>query len=52
MDHHGDHAAQFRDRFWLSLALTVPVVATTVHVRSPEVRRDGPAIRPVCRRNE
>ena len=24
---HGDHAAQFRDRFWLSLALTVPVVA-------------------------
>ena len=28
--HHGDHAghaAQFRDRFWLSLALTVPVVA-------------------------
>jgi P-type Cu2+ transporter len=30
MDHHaghGDHAAQFRDRFWWSLALTVPVVA-------------------------
>jgi P-type Cu2+ transporter len=24
---HGDHAARFRDRFWLSLALTVPVVA-------------------------
>lgn len=24
---HGDHAAQFRERFWLSLALTVPVVA-------------------------
>jgi P-type Cu2+ transporter len=23
---HGDHAAQFRDRFWLSLLLTVPVV--------------------------
>jgi Cu2+-exporting ATPase len=23
---HGDHAARFRDRFWLSLALTVPVV--------------------------
>jgi len=23
---HADHAAQFRDRFWLSLALTVPVV--------------------------
>jgi P-type Cu2+ transporter len=30
MDHHGDHgdhSARFRDRFWLSLALTVPVVA-------------------------
>jgi P-type Cu2+ transporter len=27
MDHHEDHAAQFRDRFWLTLALTVPVVA-------------------------
>jgi Cu2+-exporting ATPase len=24
---HGDHAAQFRDRFWLSLVLTLPVVA-------------------------
>jgi P-type Cu2+ transporter len=24
---HGDHAARFRDRFWWSLALTVPVVA-------------------------
>jgi Cu2+-exporting ATPase len=23
---HGDHAARFRDRFWWSLALTVPVV--------------------------
>ena len=23
---HGDHAAVFRDRFWLSLALTVPVI--------------------------
>jgi Cu2+-exporting ATPase len=23
---HGDHAAQFRDRFWLSVALSVPVV--------------------------
>lgn len=23
---HGDHVAQFRDRFWLSLALAVPVV--------------------------
>ena len=26
MDHHEHHIAQFRDRFWLSLALTVPVV--------------------------
>src|SRR4029453_8807970 len=25
-DGHGDHAARFRDRFWWSLALTVPVV--------------------------
>lgn len=24
---HGGHAAQFRDKFWLSLVLTVPVVA-------------------------
>jgi Cu2+-exporting ATPase len=24
---HQDHAAQFRDRFWLSLALTIPVIA-------------------------
>jgi Cu2+-exporting ATPase len=24
---HGDHAARFRDRFWWSLVLTVPVVA-------------------------
>jgi Cu2+-exporting ATPase len=24
---HGDHAAQFRDRFWWSLLLTLPVVA-------------------------
>ncbi|WP_232665982.1 heavy metal translocating P-type ATPase [Pseudonocardia sp. TRM90224] len=24
---HGDHAAVFRDRFWLSLALSLPVVA-------------------------
>ena len=23
---HGDHGARFRDRFWWSLALTVPVV--------------------------
>ncbi|MFB9902758.1 copper-translocating P-type ATPase [Allokutzneria oryzae] len=26
---HGDHAARFRDRFWLSLALSVPVVAAS-----------------------
>ena len=26
---HGDHAAQFRDRFWLSLVLTIPIVATS-----------------------
>jgi Cu2+-exporting ATPase len=25
-DHHGDHAAQFRDRFWWSLLLTAPVI--------------------------
>ena len=25
-DGHDDHAAQFRDRFWITLALTVPVV--------------------------
>ena len=25
-DGHGDHAAMFRDRFWLSFALTIPVV--------------------------
>jgi P-type Cu2+ transporter len=24
---HGDHAKQFRDRFWVSLALTLPVIA-------------------------
>jgi Cu2+-exporting ATPase len=24
---HGDHAARFRDRFWWSLVLSVPVVA-------------------------
>ena len=23
---HGDHAARFRDRFWWSLVLTIPVV--------------------------
>lgn len=27
LDQHADHAAQFRDRFWLSLLLTVPVIA-------------------------
>jgi Cu2+-exporting ATPase len=26
-DHHGDHAAQFRERFWWSLLLSAPVVA-------------------------
>ena len=26
---HGDHAAMFRDRFWGSLVLTIPVVATS-----------------------
>ena len=24
---HGDHAAMFRDKFWLTLALTIPIVA-------------------------
>ena len=28
-DHHRDHATQFRDRFWLSLVLAVPVVITS-----------------------
>ena len=32
---HGDHAAQFRDRFWWSLLLTVPVVAFSDDVRRP-----------------
>ena len=31
---HGDHAARFRDRFWLSLALTVPLVASSPMVQS------------------
>jgi P-type Cu2+ transporter len=31
---HGDHAAQFRDRFWLSLALTVPIVAYSEMVQA------------------
>jgi Cu2+-exporting ATPase len=26
---HGDHAEMFRRRFWLSLLLTVPIVATS-----------------------
>jgi P-type Cu2+ transporter len=30
---HGDHAAMFRDRFWLTLALTVPVVFWSHHVQ-------------------
>src|SRR4051812_30232810 len=25
-DHHGDHAAVFRRKFWMSLALTIPTV--------------------------
>ncbi|WP_267460557.1 hypothetical protein [Pseudonocardia oceani] len=29
MTHDHDHAARFRDRFWLSLALAVPVVAAS-----------------------
>ena len=32
---HADHAAQFRERFWWSLALSVPVVAFSGHVRRP-----------------
>jgi P-type Cu2+ transporter len=31
---HGDHARQFRDRFWLSLALTLPVVAYSEMVQA------------------
>ncbi len=30
---HGDHAAQFRDRFWLTLVLAVPVVIWSHHVQ-------------------
>jgi Cu2+-exporting ATPase len=30
---HGDHAAAFRDRFWLTLALTIPVVLFSEHVQ-------------------
>jgi Cu2+-exporting ATPase len=30
---HHDHAAQFRDRFWLSLALTVPVLLYSHHLQ-------------------
>ncbi len=28
---HGDHAARFRDKFWLSLLLSVPVVGFSVY---------------------
>jgi P-type Cu2+ transporter len=30
---HGDHATLFRDRFWLTLLLTVPVVYYSEHLR-------------------
>jgi P-type Cu2+ transporter len=30
---HGDHAARFRDRFWLTLLLTIPVVVWSHHVQ-------------------
>ena len=30
---HGDHAAMFRDRFWLTLVLTLPVVYYSEHLR-------------------
>jgi len=30
---HGDHAAMFRDRFWLTLLLTLPVVYYSDHLR-------------------
>ncbi|HVM00193.1 MAG TPA: heavy metal translocating P-type ATPase [Egibacteraceae bacterium] len=30
---HGDHAAMFRDRFWLTLLLTLPVVYYSEHLR-------------------
>ncbi|MFA9445732.1 heavy metal translocating P-type ATPase [Egicoccus sp. AB-alg6-2] len=30
---HGDHAALFRDRFWLTLLLTIPVVIWSHHVQ-------------------
>jgi P-type Cu2+ transporter len=30
---HGDHAAMFRDRFWLTLLLTIPVVYYSEHLR-------------------
>ena len=30
---HGDHAAAFRDRFWLTLALTIPIVIWSHHVQ-------------------
>ena len=31
---HGDHAARFRDRFWWSLVLSVPVVAYSEMVQA------------------
>jgi Cu2+-exporting ATPase len=31
---HGDHAAMFRDRFWLTLLLAVPVVGYSEHLRA------------------
>jgi P-type Cu2+ transporter len=30
---HGDHAATFRDRFWLTLLLTIPVVVWSHHIQ-------------------
>jgi P-type Cu2+ transporter len=30
---HGDHAALFRDRFWVSLALTLPIVFYSHHIQ-------------------
>ncbi|MTV26469.1 heavy metal translocating P-type ATPase [Nitriliruptoraceae bacterium ZYF776] len=44
---HGDHAARFRDRFWLTLVLAVPVVVWSHHVqdllgyRAPELPGDA-----------
>ncbi|MEX0705651.1 MAG: hypothetical protein WD041_03445, partial [Nitriliruptoraceae bacterium] len=30
---HGDHAAMFRDRFWVTAALSIPVVILADHVQ-------------------